>query len=55
MLSYWQEPPLRQLQTRRMGVNRELESWSLTMMVSWTGCVVKGVHVNKPLTRTERV
>lgn len=54
-LSYWQEPPLRQLQTRRMGVNRELESWSLTMTVSWTGCVVKGVHVNKPLTRTERV
>lgn len=48
MLSYWQAPPLRQLQTRRIGVNRELVSLSLTVMVSWTGCVERGVHVRKP-------
>lgn len=48
MLSYWQAPPLRQLQTRRMGVNRELVSSSLTLTVSWTGCAVRGVHVRRP-------
>lgn len=45
MLLYWQVPPLRQLQTRRMGVNKELVNSSLTLMVSWKGLVLRGVQV----------
>lgn len=48
-------PPLRQLQTRRMGVKKELAlRLSLTFMVSWTGCVLSGIHVRDPVTDEEQ-
>lgn len=48
MLSKRQVPPLRQSQTRRTGVNKELVSLSLTLMVSWMGWMLKGVQVRDP-------